>query len=382
MARPGRKDRGLVSHVLSDGKEVWYVRLYDHGRRRQFGSFPTKTEARNFYEEAKRKQRLDLFFPEQHQRGRWTTIAELLDLVLADYQRNNRKGIGTVKRLIAFWKTIAGPQSAAFLTGADLLKMTDAWLARGIAPATVNRRMTVLRRAYHLGQHADPPLVSTVPPFQRLKESLPRKGFLEWPSFLRLREALPDYAQIPATIGFWTGMRYGEITALTWPQVMFDRKAQTVRLSLEATQTKNDEPRIVVMPGDLYETLSAWYSATSHRHPACPWVCHRRGRRMGTMDTAWKAAAITAGLGTGTWTKGKGYWVDYRGPIFHDLRRTGVRNLVRAGVPEGVAMRISGHKTRSVFERYNIVNEEDVERAGAQVVRHILEKELATAMKP
>src|SRR3990167_9977147 len=100
MARPGRKDRGLVSHVRSDGKEGWYVRLYHHGRRRQFGSFPTKTEARNFYEEAKRKQRLDLFFPEQHQRGQWTTIAELLDLVLADYQRNQRKGLTTARQLV------------------------------------------------------------------------------------------------------------------------------------------------------------------------------------------------------------------------------------------------------------------------------------------
>src|SRR5215831_13962574 len=79
MARKGRLDRGLMEKRTAGGQRVWYVRLYHHGKEERFGSFPTKTEARNFYDNAKREQREGRFFPEQYQRSASETIQVLLD---------------------------------------------------------------------------------------------------------------------------------------------------------------------------------------------------------------------------------------------------------------------------------------------------------------
>lgn len=76
------------------------------------------------------------------------------------------------------------------------------------------------------------------------------------------------------------------------------------------------------------------------------------GRRVTKFPKTRRDACVTAGC---------------PGRIPHDLRRTAVRNFVRAGVSESVAMKLTGHKTRSVFERYNIVSDGDLREAVAKL---------------
>jgi len=140
------------------------------------------------------------------------------------------------------------------------------------------------------------------------------------------------------------------ILALEWNQIDF---ASSV-IRLRAGETKNDEGREVPITPQLNALLEERYAK---RDPSCHYVCFRfdgKGHavKLNTPRKAWASALRQAGLGE---------------MLFHDLRRSGVRNLVRAGVPERVAMEISGHRTRSVFERYNIVSAADIREAGRKL---------------
>ena len=113
--------------------------------------------------------------------------------------------------------------------------------------------------------------------------------------------------------------------------------------------------------------------------PACLWICHRGGIRLQSLKHSWRKACQAVGVGQmiKDATKSRKVW---QGKIPHDFRRTALRNMVRAGVPEKVAMAISGHKTRSVFDRYNIVNEKDLEQAARSLSAYFEQQTVTLAV--
>jgi integrase len=162
---------------------------------------------------------------------------------------------------------------------------------------------------------------------------------------------LPEVLKPVVTFAYLTGWRVpSEVLTLQWRQV--DLQAGTVRL--EPGTTKNSDGRL--FPFDVLPELRAVIEQqdASRRVLAqegilCPWVFHRaNGKRIHRFTKTWKRACEAAGV---------------PGRIPHDFRRTAVRNLVRSGVPEKTAMLLTGHKTRSVFDRYDIVNEADLREA-------------------
>lgn len=216
----------------------------------------------------------------------------------------------------------------------------------GAANGTINRELAILRRMFRLA--VEDGKLRDVPHFPILKEAPPRKGFLEHTDYQRLRQELPEYLRPVLAMGYYTSVRLGEILNLRWSNV--DLANAEVRL--DPGSTKNDEARTVPLMGELLEMLCIERQVKSDGE----FVLTHAGQPIGSFYKAWKSATKRAGL---------------TGLLFHDLRRTGIRNLVPAGVPERVAMAISGHKTRAVFERYNLVSGRDLKDAAAKLETYL-----------
>jgi integrase len=137
--------------------------------------------------------------------------------------------------------------------------------------ATINRELALLKHAFYLGWRHTPRKVANVPYIPLLNEDNVRKGFFEHEQFLALRRALPDYMRPVLTFAYYTGCRRGEILSLLWEQV--DLAERIVRL--EAGTTKNDEARILPVPGPFDAALHPGRQA-----PAQP-VGVLHGRRWG-----------------------------------------------------------------------------------------------------
>ena len=188
-------------------------------------------------------------------------------------------------------------------------------------------------------------------PFLVQKEYIPllkgekvRKGSFEEEDYRTLMAVVHPHVRVAVAIAFWTGLRQGEILGLRWYQV--DLQHGTIRL--EPGTTKNNEGREAPLIPEVHGLLVEWRRRTRAEYPNCAWVCHFRGKRITQFRRAWVEGTKKAGL---------------EGKLFHDLRRSAVRNMVQAGIPDVVAMRMSGHKTRSVFDRYAIVSARDLEVA-------------------
>jgi len=271
---------------------------------------------------------------------------ELAEDFLTDYRINKRKSTERAERSVRHLEKHFEGYRVPQITSPKIKDYIKYRMDEGAANATINRELSALKRMLNLGAQQTPPKVDRVPYIQMLKESNVRQGFFEHAEFLALRDALPSYLKGFVTFGYKTGWRFAEINGLTWNQV--DLSNGIVRL--EAGETKNDAARTVYLDDELQQVFTDQWEARKTSSKLSPYVFPDKDgiNRIHCFWGAWQKACKDTQIGN---------------KIFHDFRRTAVRNMVRAGIPEGVAMKVSGHKTRSVFERYNIVNDADLKLA-------------------
>jgi integrase len=274
------------------------------------------------------------------------TVSDLLDHLEHDY-RIRSKYSPSIKSHLQRARDAFGHYRAILLTPKHVDSFIEAELESGRAPATINRCTQLIGQAYNLALRRKE--LNTKPYIRKLPERNARQGFFEHDEYERVITHLPDYLKDACRFAYLSGWRRGEVFTLEWADV--DQRAHVIRLRPE--ESKNGQGRTLALEGDLWTIIQhRWNERTVARKNKTtlisPYVFHHDGHQIVDIKKAWAKACTAAGVGP---------------RLFHDFRRTAIRNMVRAGVPESVAMKISGHKTRSVFDRYNITDERDLREA-------------------
>jgi integrase len=275
------------------------------------------------------------------------TISDLCALVMDNHRLRELHETRNVQYQInAHVQPILGTLRASRFGPAQARQYILQRQAEGASNATINRELAVVRRGFRLGYEAEPKLVFQLPMIHKLPETNVRQGFLEPDQYERVLEELPGNLKALFVCGYHTGAPKGELGRIQWPQVDF--AAGLIRLS--GNQTKNKRPRTLPIYGEMRRWLEHQRSTCPD---GCPWVFHGAHKRpVDKHLNGWVDACKRAGM---------------PGLLFHDLRRSAVRNMKKAGLQDLEAMRITGHLTRHVFDRYNIIDEDDLADAGKRL---------------
>jgi integrase len=258
----------------------------------------------------------------------------------------------TAKKEIALrmMKATTGPRKPPSASEREAIqKAATEWVENG-TKATTDKRLTILRAMFNFAKERE--LIDGVPYFPILGTKVDNKkeGFFERDQFEKLLQHLPEHLHQFVKFLYATGMRSGQAARLTWDMVSADKKTLTVPARLTKNKTDFSLP-LTYQDGT---TIKGFEFRDRNRQPGevlfntinfrAEWrqVCH--GLKLGVVNGR-----------------------TYRGIEPHDFRRTACRDMVKAGIPEIVAMQISGHKTNSMFKRYAITDHTMMQSAFQQM---------------
>lgn len=226
------------------------------------------------------------------------------------------------------------------------------WQGKPRSAANVNRTTAVMKRMFNLAVREELAERNPCWKVQLLPENNARDRILSPGELERLLIHLPRHAALVVHFAYLTGMQAGEIFQLTWDKV--DLTNRVIRL--EAKDTKTAEPRVVFLCDQAYDILRESGKVRFLEHNR---VFTYIGKPLNKIKKALPNACRKAEI------------ADFR---FHDLRHTFNTNMGKAGVDQSVIMKLTGHKTPSMFQRYNTVDLDDAKNA-YQKLAALLEQE-------
>lgn len=342
----------LYKQKSRDGSpgRIWWMKYYANGRPvRESTGVEKESEARRILKG--REGRLAAGQPvlPRADRVRYEEVATDLR---QHYQTTGSRHLVEVEGRLTHLDHFFTGRRVAAIGQAEVTAYVLQRQTKGATNGTINRELGILIRmfklAYEDGKLLRPPVI------RKLRESGPRQGFFEHDQYGKIRRHLPPDLQVAITIAYTFGWRMqSEVLPLERRQL--DLKPGTLRL--EPGTTKNEEGRLVYLTPELKSLIAAQVDrvAALERQTGTiiPFLFPHfrgqfRGQRRCDFRKTWATACRKAGV---------------VGMLRHDFRRTAVRNMVNAGVSERVAMKVTGHKTRSVFDRYHIVSPADLQDA-------------------
>jgi integrase len=342
--------------IVTQAQAIWWIRYRADGREvRESAHSPARADAEALL--AQREQP-DVAPDQAPVESVPLTFDQAAADLITEYRINGKRSLRTLRLRIAKHLTPAfGGQLMTAITPTQIRAYILTRQGAGASNASINRDLITVKRMFSLAMQAGH--LTARPHVALLRERNIRTGFFEPAQLQAIQQHLPVHMRGIAAFAYITGWRTpSEILPLTWRQV--DWTAGEVRL--DPGTTKNGEGRVFPLTRALRQVLEAQRDLAADRGIQSPQVfCYLMGQKAGQRITLsayihrWWRARVLAGCPD---------------RIPHDFRRTAVRNLVRAGVPERVAMQLSGHKTRAIFERYNITSPQDLCEAAARLDRY------------
>lgn len=344
------RERGMMSRSIGrmyQRGSVWWIDVSADGRRVRQSTGSTKhRDAVKLLKQRTAEIQDGRFQPDSDR-----LTFDGLEKMIRDHYTPKRS-LERVEIALKHLRKHLGLYRAKAITFDRLTAYRNARLEEGAAPATVKYELATLRKGLTIAERSGKLLRR--PPMPEITVNNVRTGFFEADEFKAVKAELPTELQGVVEVAYLTGWRVpSELLTLCWSQV--DLKVGMMRL--EPGTTKNNEGR--EFPFDVFPELRAVIEAqrkytddVAKRTGKIPThVFHRNGVPIRDCYAAWRSACCKAGL---------------EGKLMHDFRRTAVRNLERAGVSRSVAMKLTGHKTESVFQRYAIVSEADLREGVAK----------------